>query len=288
MTTLNALNRAFRNALPGLTSGLQTISQRCAAERCRARGRFLPFGMRSEGTQIGADWYCGPKCFEEAALQHLVELYTQRSHNPISRKPRMPMGLTALSLGHITPEQLQASLRHHQEKHVPIGQAMLELGFANQAQVTAALAAQWGYPVLSLQGRGVNMKKHLPMRLVEKYSMLPVHFIEKTNKLVVGFAQMVEHRILATIENMLGCGVIPCFITPEDFAGQFKNLQVVHQDAEDEVVFEQRATLPEIARITRSYAWQTGALNARFGICSEYLWSRLEGPRTAVDILTKI
>jgi hypothetical protein len=246
--------------------------------------------LRNEGTQIDEEWYCGPECFEEAALMRFAQLYAHRDYYPLPRKPRMPLGLSALSLGHITPEQLHAALQYQQEHGGRIGEILVALGFENQAQVTAALSAQWGYPVLSLHGRelALDPMQRIPMRLVEIYSMLPVHFVARTNKLVVGFAQMVEHRILATIETMLRCTVIPCFLTPDDFESHYRALQTATAVMDDEVVFEQRATLQEIARTTRSYAWQIGANSARFGMCSEYLWSRLEGPRVSLDILSKI
>ena len=285
---MNVLNRAFKSALPQISQGLNSINARCSSPRCKPRGRFLPFAFRSEGIQVGSAWYCSPECFEEAALMRFAQLYTNRNNHTVTRKPRMPLGLSSLSLGYITPEQLQCALQAQQEQGGRIGDVMVGLGYLTQSQVTAALASQWGYPVLSLQNHDSGSLKRIPMRLVEKYSMLPVHFIASTNKLVIGFSQMVEHRILSTIEEMFDCAVIPCFITPEDYEARLHTLQAADFSSESEVVFEQRATLQEIARTTRSYAAQIGALSARFGLCSDYLWSRLEAPHGAVDILSKI
>jgi type IV pilus assembly protein PilB len=198
----------------------------------------------------------------------------------------MPLGLTLLSLGHISSEELQLSLEHQRHNGGRIGEVLIALGLANQAQIAAALAAQWGYPMLSLQNRQLQVPQRIPPRLMEIYSMLPVHFAAKTNKLVVGFAEFVEHRILSTIETMLGCTVVPCFITRDDFASQLQAVRL--QSCNEEVVFEQPASIQEIARITRSYAWQIGAVSTSFGMCCDFVWSRLQGPQTAVDLLSRI
>jgi hypothetical protein len=200
----------------------------------------------------------------------------------------MPLGLAALSLGYITPEQLQVAVRHQQRNGSRIGEVLVSLGFASQSQVTASLARQWGHPVLSLQNRQLSVAQRIPTRLLELYSMLPIHFVEQTNKLVLGFSELVEHRILSTVETMLGCTVIPCFITPDDFSHHFQAVKQQQSSINEEVLFEQRSNLQEIARITRSYAWQIGALSARFGMCSDYLWSRLQGPQVSIDVLSKI
>ena len=160
------------------------------------------------------------------------------------------------------------------------------LGLANEAQITSALSSQWGYPVLSLENRQLQAPQRIPIRLMELYSMLPVHFVSQTNKLVVGFAEFVEHRVLATLEAMLECTVVPCFVRPEEFEKHFR--AVCLQQSNQEVVFDQPGTIPEIARTTRSYAWQIGAMSASFGMCCDYLWSRLQGQGTAVDILSRI
>jgi hypothetical protein len=200
----------------------------------------------------------------------------------------MPLGLAALSLGHINAEQLRAAVDFQKENGGRMGELLVTLGFATQAQVTAALASQWGHPFLSLKNRQVKVEHRIPTRLMELYSMLPIHFITQTNKLVIGFAELVEYRILSTIESMLGCTVVPCFITKEDFDQHFQSVRMQQSCGDEEVVFEQRAGISEIARIARNYAWQIGARSANFGLCSDYLWSRLQGQRVCMDVLTKI
>jgi hypothetical protein len=200
----------------------------------------------------------------------------------------MPLGLTALSLGHITPEQLQLALKHQHQNGGRIGEVLIAMGFMNQTQVTASLASQWGFPVLSLQNRQLHVTHRIPVRLMELYSMLPIHFVAKTNKLVIGFSELVENRILVTMETMLACTVVPCFITRDEFEHHFRNVRLQQTCKDEEVLFEQRANINEIARITRSYAGQIGASSARFGMCTDYLWSRLQGKQISMDVLSRI
>jgi hypothetical protein len=198
----------------------------------------------------------------------------------------MAMGLTAFSLGFITSDELQLALEHQRNNGGRIGEVLVALGFATQAQITAALSAQWGYPLLSLENRQLRVPQRIPTRLMELYSMLPIHFVAQTNKLVVGFAEFVEHRVLATIETMLDCTVVPCFITRDEFDSHFQSVRL--QSSNEEVVFDQPASIHEIAHTTRSYAWQIGASSASFGMCCDYVWSRLQGPEIAVDLLSRV
>jgi hypothetical protein len=121
---------------------------------------------------------------------------------------------------------------------------------------------------------------------MELYSMLPVHFVAQTNKLVIGFAELVDYRILSTIEAMLDCTVVPCFIARNEFENHFQAARL--RPSNDEVLFDRRAGLHEIASITRSYAWQMSAVAASFGLCRDYVWSRLHGTQVSVDLLSRI
>jgi Type II secretion system (T2SS), protein E, N-terminal domain len=286
-TVVNAINRALRSALPSLSAGINSLAPKCASERCHPRSRFS-LSFRSEGISIDNDWYCGPECFEEAAESQIARLCAGRKLKLKlePRKPRMPLGLMMLSLGHITSEQLQLALEHQRQNGGRIGEVLIALGFANQAGITAALAAQWGHPVLSLQNRELQEPHQIPTRLMELYSMLPIHFVAQTNKLVIGFAELVENRILSTIETMLECRVIPCFITRDDFESQLQCVRL--RSYNEQVVFDQATSIHEIARIVQSYAWQINAMSTSFGMCSDYVWSRLQGPRVAVDLLSRI
>jgi hypothetical protein len=198
----------------------------------------------------------------------------------------MPLGLTALSLGHITSEQLQSALEYQRQNGGRIGEVLVSFGYSTQAQITTALAAQWGYPVLSLRDRRLNVPQRIPIRLMELYSMLPVHFVAQTNKLVIGFAEVIDYRILSAIEATLNCTVVPCFIARDEFETHLQAARL--QPCNDEVVFDRRASIHEIASITRSYAWQIGAESASFEICRDYVWTRLQGSRVVVDLLSKI
>ena len=283
---MNAVNRALKYALPNLSAGFKPFLQKCASASCRPRSRFLGLPFRSEGMRIENDWVCSPDCFEEAARDRLAQLYSERKYGAECRRPRMPLGLSVYSLGYITAEQLQAALEFQRRNGGRIGEVLVSLGFATQVQITAALSAQWGHPVLSLPNRQLQVPQRIPVKLMELYSMLPIHFVTQTNKLVIGFSEFVEHRILSTIETMLGCTVVPCFITHDEFENQFQSIRM--QSCNEEFVFDHPASVQEIARITRSYAWQIGAASASFGICCDFVWSRLRNSDVAVDLLSRI
>ena len=114
------------------------------------------------------------------------------------------MGLTSLSLGHITSEQLQLALEYQRKNGGRIGEVLIALGFANQAHVTAALITVGISCAITAKSEIVFVTPD-SNPIDGALSMLPIHFVAQTNKLVIGFAELIESPHLSTIETMLGC-----------------------------------------------------------------------------------
>jgi len=280
MSVLNAI------ALPRLITGWKELNALCANRDCHPSSLLQNISRKREGIRIGDQWYCSPDCFEEIVQDRLAELCRPGITPPLTRRFRVPLGLILLSRGCINNDQLQFALKKQSTDRRRIGDILAGLGYATERQVTAAVAAQWGYPVFSLEGRVAETQIQLPLSLLELHSILPVHYSPTARKLMIGFVNRVDNGLLHAIEQMTATVTFPCFITPSDF-----NLQLAwlaRAIRKEEVRFD-RVTSPfEMARIVRSYAVEVAAEEARFSRFSDHIWSRVVGRRHEIDLLFKL
>jgi len=259
---------------------------RCDNETCRKPRFANAITRRYAGVSISDEWFCSSDCFEEAARRKIVEILSSGRKPEKPRALRMPLGLLLLSREVLSVEQLKISLDRQRVTGANLGDVVQELGFATGEQVTAAVAAQWACPVFSMRGRPLPLQIHIPHRLLELYEMLPVHFAETGGRLLVGFVSRVQHHILNTIEQMTSCVATPCFITAREYRYHLQSALVTAND--NEIVFDRVSNAAEVARLARNYVKQLGAEEARFGMCCDYLWTRIRGRRQEMDLLFRL
>lgn len=257
----------------------------CANSACTQKSLMQAISKRVSGIRLFEQWFCSPDCFEAGARQKVVELLALRNTQEKPPAMRMPLGLLLLSRGVLTQDQIKLALDQQRQTGANFGDVVQELGFATQQHVTAAVAAQWACPVFSLGDRPLPADLHIPVCLLQLYEMLPVHFSEIGRRLMLGFVSRIQHHILYTVERMTSCTVTPCFITANEYR---KHMQALAQGTtENELLFERNNSVAEIARMVRNYAVQTGAEEARFGVCREHLWARTLG-RQEMDLMFRI
>ncbi len=273
-------------SLPNFSRWQEKILPTCASPACSPRTRLFSASRRTGGFRIGDQWYCSPECFEQATYTRLVSRCSGKAPERSTRRPRLPLGLMMLSMGHITEEQLPAALEYQRAHGGRLGEVLQALGFAGSGEVTAGVAAQWGYPVLSLKDQVLACSRKLPARLMEFYSVLPIHYSERSKKLVLGFVEQVDNHLLNCVETVLECRAVPCFITPEDFEQHYRKLR--QQQGHEEVVFERAASPVENARIMRNYAVQLGAEAAKFDVCCHFVWSQFVRSGLCFDLVSRL
>ena len=257
----------------------------CANAACRGNALKHAVSKKHFGVWLAEEWFCGPDCFQNGAYKKISELLSSRNRQENVPGLRMPLGLVLVSREILTHEQLKVALEKQRRDGVNLGNAIQELGFASEQQVTAAVAAQWASPVFTLGDRPVPEEVRIPRRLLELYEMLPVHYSPIGKKLMVGFVSRVQHHILYTIEHITSCNASACFITGSEYR---RGIQLCNLTAtENEIVFDRPSMALEIAGLVRNYVSQIGAERARFGMCRDYLWVRVVG-RQEIDLLFRL
>jgi len=115
------------------------------------------------------------------------------------------LGQILVDLGHINDDQLWDILEEQkQSPGTVIGQVAVRMGLATQAQVTQALAEQWGMPVVNLEETNIqpNVLDIVPMTMAEMYHIMPISL--KNGVLTVAMADPQNVGALDDLRNFLG------------------------------------------------------------------------------------
>lgn len=118
------------------------------------------------------------------------------------------LGQILIDLGYLSEDQLWDVLEaQKQSPGEVIGQVAVRIGFATQAQVTEALAEQWGMPIINLTETTVMPKvlELVPMTMAELYKVMPVSI--KDDVLTVAMSDPQNVAALDDLRNFLGVEV---------------------------------------------------------------------------------
>jgi hypothetical protein len=188
-----------------------------------------------------------------------------------------------LSKGILTDDQLRSAVATSQQSGEDLEVTLVRLGLANEKQLAAARAAQWGCPVLGRESIRQRVEADLPTTLLRTCWAAPLRYSPNGKSLLMGFVYRVEHRLLLALEQVTGCRAEPCFITRTEFEQQMAWLTVVPDF--DEVVHDEPQTPKQMANIVAELAIEATARKVSFVQCRDYFWTRLFGRRRTVDVL---
>jgi hypothetical protein len=191
-----------------------------------------------------------------------------------------------LSKGYLTDAQLRLATSQSQLHGEELETALVRLGLANERQLTAARAAQWGYPVLGQEHIGKPVESDIPSILLQSCSAVPLHCSTAAKRLLLGFVRRVDHSLLNSVEQMTGFRSEPCFIAPTDFTEQMNRLKATPRF--EQMAFENVKTPAQIGKTVGGLAVEVGLREARFSHCRDYVWTRLLGKRQTIDVLFRI
>ena len=253
----------------------------CALQTCPST--LLTRSLRRRaGVNVGEQWYCTVDCFAAASRTRLMSLMggnlLEMRHNP-----RLSIGLVLLSKGYLTADQLRSATAESQIYGEALEATLMRLGFANEKQLVAARAAQWGYPVLARDREAIHVESDIPPALLNRYSAVPLHYSVTAKRLLLGFVYRVEQSLLSSVELITDLRVEPCFIDATALKEQMRRVTTVPNY--EEVVFEDVQTPAQMAKNVGGFAVEVAASDARFARCGDEIWARLVGKRGKIDLL---
>ncbi len=276
---------SIKSFVPGLDLGWDRGRATCAYSRCHNKQLMRCIPHARPGIRVDQLWYCSVDCFAMASQVQLAQLSTRKLLE-IRRIPRLSVGLVMLQRRLLTAEQFQTALAQSHWCGEELEETLIRLGFTGEKQITAARAAQWGYPVLSQEHMGHEVAAEIPRALLESCAAVPLHYSVAAKRILFGFAYRVEHSFLAAVEQMTRCRPEPCFVCPTDLKQQMERLTAA-QDYQ-EVVVEDPGTPEKMARTVGRQAVEVGATEAAFIRCKNSLWVRLSGKHGKIDVIFQL
>ncbi len=128
---------------------------------------------------------------------------------------RKRIGTILYKLGVITPEQLKEGLNHQKEHEgVRLGEALITLGYANEVQVTQALARQYQLPYVDLSKGDIppEVIEKVPKNVAEENKILPIKITARS--LIVACTDTLDLFTLDNLRFILGTEVESALTTP--------------------------------------------------------------------------
>ena len=99
----------------------------------------------------------------------------------------------------LTPEQLKSALEFEKKNKVPVGSALVTLGYITEEEMAQALSRQLGYPYIDLSQFEVypDVIELVPVDIAKKHMIMPIHRIRSFLTMA-----MVDPTDLDVIENV--------------------------------------------------------------------------------------
>ena len=273
---------SFKSVFPPADLGWNRVRAVCANVECHHKLLMKTVPGHRVGMHVGQAWFCSPDCFAAESRSTLSKL-ASGCVVEMPPTPRLSMGLVLLAKGFLTEEQLRIATGRAQRQGANLENTLVDGGFVTEKQIATGRAIQWGYPALSRDLPGSTVEADLPPALLRACSAAPVHYSPKSKRLVLGFVHRVEHGLLQSIEQILGCRAEVCFITPAEFKEQMARLRPA--EGYEEVFVEDAGTAAQMARTLGGFAVELGATEASFTKCKSWVWARILGKRGMADVV---
>ncbi len=184
---------------------------RCYRKEC-ARTRYgFTLLKRRQPPRYEGKTFCSDSCLRsyfEAALNdkwRRLQLENSRSF------PRPKLGTILMQREYVTRDQLDQAIRLQSEaRQGRIGEWLLRLGFVEEHQVTAALAQQFGLPLINLKNSDpqTDAVRMIPGKVAKCYGLIPVGFDDSQSALRVAVSAPVNFNLQEAIRRMVRKGIV--------------------------------------------------------------------------------
>ncbi len=160
--------------------------------------------------------------------------------------PQRKLGQILVDLGYLTEDQQWDILE--EQKQSPgeiVGQVAIRMGLVTDAQVTEALAEQWGMTVVNLAETNIPPKvlELVPQTMADIYKIVPISV--KDGVLTVAMADPQNVGALDDLRNFLGYDVRGTVSNPQDVENAIRTLYADKQDSIEDVISDLEEELDE-------------------------------------------
>jgi hypothetical protein len=187
------------------------IFTNCANAHCKSGWLHL---WRSRSTPVfEGGWNCSAECTAERVEAAVHREMEGRCSAPENHRHRIPLGLTMLEQGWITPRQLREAVQAQKAAGGGrLGNWLVRQQGVSEQLVTRALGLQWNCPVLPLEFHDADALTVLMPRLfADAFGALPLR-VAAGKLLYLGFEDRLDPVVALAVERMTGlhveCGLV--------------------------------------------------------------------------------
>jgi hypothetical protein len=184
----------------------------CHRKECtRIRSEFSIFLNRRRPPQYEGNTFCSDGCLQMHFESELTEKWRRLQMEKDPKIPRPKLGTILMQTAFVTRDQLDEAIRlQNQTREGRIGEWLLKLGFVEEHQVTAALAQQYGLPLINLDKSDPNSEavRMIPGKVAKCSGIVPVGFDDRQTELRVAVTAPVNFTSQEAIRRMVKKGIV--------------------------------------------------------------------------------
>jgi hypothetical protein len=156
--------------------------------------------------------FCSDSCLLTFVQEELCEKWRLLQAEKNRRIPRPKLGTILLQTSYITRDQLEEAVRLQSEtREGRIGEWLVRLGFVDEHQITAALARQFGLPLINLNNaeRHKEAARVIPGKVARSLGLIPVGFDDNQGSIRIAVSGPVDFNSQEGVRRMVHKGIIP-------------------------------------------------------------------------------
>jgi hypothetical protein len=184
----------------------------CHRKECtRIRSEFSVFLNRRRPPLYEGNTFCSDSCLWTHVENELSEKWLRLQLEKDRKIPRPKLGTILMQTTFVTRDQVETAVKlQNQTREGRIGEWLLRLGFVEEHQITAALAMQYGLPVINLRNSSANVDaiRMIPAKVAKCSGLIPVGFNDNQGTLRVAVSAPVNFNSQEAIRRMLRKGMV--------------------------------------------------------------------------------
>lgn len=255
----------------------------CHRKECtRIRSELSIFLSRRRPPHFEGNAFCSDACLHMHFENTLVEKWRRLQMEKVRRIPRPKLGTILMQTAFVTRDQLDEAIKlQTQAQEGRIGEWLQRLGFVEEHQITAALARQYGLPLINLNLADANAEavRMIPGKVARCSGLVPVGFDDDQLSLRVAVIAPVNFNSQEAIRRMVGMGIVPYIGDQSVIQRLLERLYEPEElDLSDLPTFSSLEDLIEVGNEIIATAINHKAHDIRAELVHDFFWIRLDLP----------
>jgi hypothetical protein len=255
----------------------------CHRKDCtRIRTEFSIFSSRRRPPLYEGNTFCSDSCLRAHFENELNDKWRRLQLETNRTIPRPKLGSILMQTAFVTRDQVNQAVKLQNEtREGRIGEWLLRLGFVEEHQITAALAKQFGLPLINLQNSDANSDavRMIPGKVAKCSGIIPVGFDDSQAALRIAVSAPVNFNSQEAIRRMVHKGIV-AYIGDQSVIERLLNQWYEPEDLDLSSVptFGSLEDLIEVGDEMIATAINGRAQDIQAELAPDFLWVRLDFP----------